>query len=250
MRIVEALHIQLRAKYEEKLDPEMWRVYLYMGIGLSAFFLVSFLPSPPSSVVSGVILATAVFSFHDYIGQKIENLIDFFSSRYNYSLPSSNASALLSTTCVALLDLFVAVPMFAYSEYTILVGIGFVIFVVYWVFLKISVKLPFMMRDSIFDRLAPRRYVGKNFIIFLVALLFLLDNWTETLHILKLILPSQDIGVILQFSFNTPTSSPDFSIVFIGIITSIFIVDFGILIGLIYLYSIIFYLWRSFYLSV
>lgn len=175
----------LHAKYEKHLNPEMWRAHLYVGIGFAVFLLIALLPWSPPGVMMGVILATAVFSFHEYMGQRVRNLLNFLSSRYDISGVTLSSSSLFTTGIIVFIDLIVAVPMFGYGDYSSVVGLYIMILFAYWAMTKFCFGITQDAIDYLTDHPHPARFISLWASVFLIALIYIVINLETTIIVIE-----------------------------------------------------------------
>lgn len=210
----------LCAEYEEHLNPEMWRAHLYVGVGLGGFLLIILLPSLPSDVAMGLILAATVFSFHEYLEQHIRYLLNFISSRCDFCFPTLGTSSPLIYGIIVLIDLIIAVPMFGYSMYSNFIASFILLIFGCWFMAMTCISMAREVEEkSLFNHSSPL-YVGLGWIgLLLAALIYILlhqsDFW---------------VFINLTFGIRSYDSLPISSISFLLIGLSILIVDITLLV--------------------
>lgn len=198
----------LRAEYEEHLNPKMWRAHLYVGIGLTMQIILLLLPFSISGVTEGMGLAAGIFAFHEYVGQRCRDFMDFLHIRYGIEGTRVLSSSFFVAGVVVFLDLLIAVPMFGYSEYSFAVFLFVTVLAMYWIMAQSS----FLMVKSIYTRLAG---LSRNQITLVAMFLFsmtvyALVNLSEFIWVLDSMVP-------LSFATGDPPSE---SVSFISILAA------------------------------
>lgn len=188
--------------YEKRFNPDMWRVHIYTSVGITGSIFLTLLPSTPSSVLTGLILATAVFSFHEYLEQLIQNFIDVYSSRYNFS--SVHSSPIPGTLITVFLDLIIAVPMFGNSEYSTFMSFFIIIFFVYWIMVKGYFKLTRELLDWYHNQSQSSYIVLGWGVVLVLSVIYISLNLAEFESVLNFALPpesNQNIAVATESFF-------------------------------------------------
>lgn len=166
------------------------------------------LPFSISGVTEGMGLAAGIFAFHEYVGQRCRDFMDFLHIRYGIEGTRVLSSSFFVAGVVVFLDLLIAVPMFGYSEYSFAVFLFVTFLAMYWVMAKGS----FLMVKSIYTRLAG---LSRNQII-LVAI-FLFSMTVYALVNLSEFIWTLDSMVPLSFATGDPPSG---SVSFISILAA------------------------------
>lgn len=167
----------LRAEYEKRLNSKMWRAHLYMGIGLTMFIILLILPFPLPSVMQGLLLAVGIFVFHECVGQRSRDLLDYLHSRYNIKSFRLFSSSIFTARFVVFLDLLIAVPMFGHSEYSQAVLLFVGVLGLYWGLVKMSLWIVKMMVKGL--SYCSRKLIVIGAGILFISLVFVFANQSD-----------------------------------------------------------------------
>lgn len=187
----------------------MWRAHLYGGIGLAMYIILAILPLSISGVREGVILAAGIFTFHEYVGQRCRDFVDFLHARYGIEDSRLFSSSVFIAGVVVFLDLLIAVPMFGYSEYSLAILIFVMLLVMYWILAKTSIWIV----KSMYTRLVnlSRNQIALGTVLLFGMAVYALVNPSEVIFVIESMSspPSSDTG-------NPPSGSVNFIAIIIG----------------------------------
>lgn len=186
----------------------MWRAHLYIGIGLGGFFLVALLLPEPSDVSTGVIFATTIFAFHEYLEQRIRQILSFITSRYSLS---SFLSPHFVYGLIAFIDLMIAVPMFGYSRYSDFFPIFLLIFFGYWKMSAFFLRESLQLKEKITNKSNYLRRIGLWIGILLLALVYAFTHFSQFVSLLEMAMAQSSETPLPDPS--SPSSIPFFTVI-------------------------------------
>lgn len=181
--------------YTRYCNPDRRHVHAYITIGAIAWFVAIGIPVP-RDVETGLIFATIIFSFHAYIEERIQYLLNLLSDRWGKDNWKPVTSTPLVVVLVACVDIMVAVPMYSYSQYADTFAFNIFVLVMYFLLL-IEMIRGIRSADNYFGR---RIVSGTIVVVTGIYVLFV------SLFVIVFTYPENTIRVLYQIS---PVSLPD-----------------------------------------